>query len=181
MPRDIRTRAIRKIPATNTTTDSLKKTTRLRVERSRKVEKTNRSTVKKAKSGKSQPVIEADIPYGHLIFSGGSVSKEERLKHIMKCYAGVKYINRLINLTKEQKLRNTLELPTANKGQKTLFLDLDETLIHSSVEEERRLENSVRFMCDDGQERQVPVLFYLGYLHHETILPAIFRKYCPAL
>jgi TFIIF-interacting CTD phosphatase-like protein len=56
----------------------------------------------------------------------------------MNCYFGIKYIRRLKHLTSEQKIKYKLSLPTDNLGQKTLFLDLDETLIHASTNTEVR-------------------------------------------
>lgn len=79
----------------------------------------------------------------------------------MGCYTGVKYISRLRKLTSEQRLRHILNLPTANSGQKTLFLDLDETLIHASTDNLVRFENSVTFRYD-GSFQSVRICSNVG-------------------
>jgi len=47
---------------------------------------------------------------------------------------GIRHIQKMLPLTEEQLRQHRLELPTPNIGQKTLFLDLDETLIHTSMD-----------------------------------------------
>lgn len=88
---------------------------------------------------------ESQLPYSHLFFSQ-ELSREIRTKHLLDCYFGVKHIQKMLPLTPEQLLKHKLELPTPNTPKKTLFLDLDETLIHASLDPQVRLEN--RFVIE---------------------------------
>jgi len=62
------------------------------------------------------------------------VCREARFKHLLECFMGIRHIQKMLPLTEEQLRQHRLELPTPNIGQKTLFLDLDETLIHTSMD-----------------------------------------------
>lgn len=70
---------------------------------------------------------------------------------------GVKHVQRMQPLTEEQLKKHRLELPTPNLGQKTLFLDLDETLIHTSIDSAVRFEHEMSVLID-GQPAKVTSL-----------------------
>lgn len=73
------------------------------------------------------------------------------MKHLSECYFGIKHIQNMLPLTPEQLEKHRLELPTPNLNQKTLFLDLDETLIHASLDPNVRLEHS--FFLEVGEQK----------------------------
>lgn len=67
---------------------------------------------------------------------------------------GIRHIQRMQPLTQEQLSLHRLELPTPNLGQKTLFLDLDETLIHTSLDPQVQFENSLQIKVEGATSKE---------------------------
>lgn len=94
---------------------------------------------------------EFELPFGHLFFTK-ALSRQIRLKYLAECFFGIKHVQKMLPLTSEQLLKHRIELPTPDSGRKTLFLDLDETLMHASLDPAVKFEH--RLLLSAGPQTE---------------------------